>query len=188
MTENLFANDQNNVYRKINLNLQKKTTGNNPNDEAPEPLFKIDPKVYQIPTISKVLAIHDNYKLDTQTTENISQAQRNEETSLIDTFMETNVMSITMKFLANKGFIKNNNDSFKKILKQLWFNLYPRKKGGIIGSSGFEHVFLTEITGNTKLSGLHNWIFFNAEEIKKRADYRGYVRKLNLGDVSIIFF
>lgn len=55
--------------------------------------------------------------------------------------------------------------------------------GGRIGSSGFEHVFLTELKNN-QVSGLHNWLYFNEEEKKHNANYLGYMRKVDLGNVS----
>jgi poly(U)-specific endoribonuclease len=56
--------------------------------------------------------------------------------------------------------------------------------GGRIGSSGFEHVFLTEIKKG-QVSGLHNWIYFNDAEKKNEANYLGYMKKIDLGNVRI---
>lgn len=58
--------------------------------------------------------------------------------------------------------------------------------GGRISSSGFEHVFLTEIK-NREVSGLHNWLYFNDQESKNQANYLGYMKSLDLGDVSKFF-
>lgn len=55
--------------------------------------------------------------------------------------------------------------------------------GKRIGSSGFEHIFLGEIK-NTEISGLHNWIYFDNEERNHRANYLGYLKKIDLGNVS----
>lgn len=141
----------------------------------------------QISTIDKVLKIYDNYHLDTTEREYISPLQRDEESLLVDTFLSTNVMSMAMKFLADKGYFKRDYYEYKYILRQMWFNLYSRGEGKI-GSSGFEHVFMTELKLGTEVSGLHNWIYFNAEEVKKRADYLGYIKKLDLGNVSYQIF
>jgi poly(U)-specific endoribonuclease len=143
----------------------------------------VKPEALQLPTIRKVLTIYDNYKLDTRESEYISPAQRQEESLLVDTFLSTNLMSAAMRFLADKGFVKKDYYEYKDALRTLWFNLYSRGEGKI-GSSGFEHVFLTELKLGTELSGLHNWIYFNAEELKKRLDYLGYIKKLDLGNVS----
>ena len=145
----------------------------------------VDAQVLKIPTIAKVLTIYDNYKPDTRVNEYISPAQRNEESQLVDTFLATNVMSAAMRFLADKGLIRKDYYDYKDVLRTMWFNLYSRGEGRI-GSSGFEHVFLTELKLGTEVIGLHNWIYFNTEEIAKRADYLGYIKKVDLGNVSEI--
>lgn len=71
----------------------------------------------------------------------------------------------------------------KDLLKQIWFTMYSRG-GGKIGSSAFEHVFLGELKRG-EIVGMHNWVFFGAEEAKKEANYLGYIRKLELGGVSV---
>jgi len=53
-----------------------------------------------------------------------------------------------------------------------------------MGSSAFEHVFLGELKRG-EVTGMHNWVFFGTEEAKKEADYLGYIRKLELGGVSV---
>ncbi|KAJ8674398.1 hypothetical protein QAD02_005660 [Eretmocerus hayati] len=161
LTEALFIKDANNAFKYITLNLQKSTTGSNPKDEASQPLLQVKPEALTAPTIQKVLTIYDNYKLDSRENEYINPKQREEESVLIDTFLSTNLMSMAMRFLADKG-------------------------DGKIGSTGFEHVFLTELKLGTEVSGLHNWIYFNAEELKKRLDYLGYIKKVDLGDKAAI--
>lgn len=145
--------------------------------------MKVNPAALQIPTISKVLTIYDNYQLDSRINEHISPLQRTEESLLVDTFLSTNVMSAAMRFLADKGYLKQDYYEYKDTLRRLWFNLYSRGEGKI-GSSGFEHVFLTELKLGTEISGLHNWIYFNSEEAKNKINYLGYIKKLDLGDVS----
>lgn len=149
-------------------------------------LLQVKPEALQIPTIQKVLSMYDNYKLDTREHEHINPAQREEESALIDTFLSTNVMSTAMRFLADKGFLRNNVADQKEVLMTIWFNSYPRS-GHMAGSSGFEHVFLSELQLGTEPSGLHSWIYFNAEEVNKRLNYLGYIKKINLGDVSSYF-
>ncbi|CAG5103671.1 Similar to CG2145: Poly(U)-specific endoribonuclease homolog (Drosophila melanogaster) [Cotesia congregata] len=163
LSEALFLKDNNNAFN----------------------LLKVNPAALQIPTISKVLTIYDNYQLDTRINEHISPLQRTEESLLVDTFLSTNVMSAAMRFLADKGFLKQDYYEYKDTLRRLWFNLYSRGEGKI-GSSGFEHVFLTELKLGTEISGLHNWIYFNAEEAKNKINYLGYIKKLDLGDKGAI--
>lgn len=79
------------------------------------------------------------------------------------------------------GLIGKDPKEFKDLLRQLWFYMYSRG-GGKIGSSGFEHIFLAEIKNN-QVSGLHNWVYFNEEESQGRANYLGYMKKIDLGEV-----
>lgn len=213
LSEALFIKDSNNANKHITLNLQKKTTGSSTTDEAPQPweilwglinehflfairynifvyfyrLLQVNAQALQSPTVQRVLTIFDNYHLDTKTNEHINPQQREEESLLVDTFLSTNLMSSAMRFLADKGLVKKDYYEYKDLLRRLWFNLFSRGEGKI-GSSGFEHVFLSELRGDEVL-GLHNWIYFNAEEMKNEANYLGYIKKVDLGDVSeLIFF
>lgn len=85
------------------------------------------------------------------------------------------------EFLILAGLIGKDPKEFKDLLRQLWFYMYSRG-GGKIGSSGFEHIFLAEIKNN-QVSGLHNWVYFNEEESQGRANYLGYMKKIDLGEV-----
>lgn len=96
-------------------------------------------------------------------------------------------MSAAMRFLADKGYVRQDYYEYKDLLRRLWFDLFSRGKGKI-GSSGFEHVFMAEtkqVDSGTEVLGLHNWIFFNTEETKRHIDYLGYIKKADLGNVSI---
>jgi poly(U)-specific endoribonuclease len=61
------------------------------------------------------------------------------------------------------------------VLRQIWFELYGRSRGGRADSSGFEHVFVGEIKDD-QVSGLHNWLQMALEEQAGRLDYRGYIK------------
>ncbi|XP_063974333.1 endoribonuclease CG2145-like isoform X2 [Diachasmimorpha longicaudata] len=185
LAEALWIKDKNNAWKYITLNLQKQTSSSSQKDEAPQPLLKVKDEAFQIPTIEKVLTIYDNYKLDSREAEYMGPLQRNEESLLVDTFLSTNVMSAAMRFLANKGYLRQDYYHYKETLRRMWFNLYPRG-GETAGSTGFEHVFLTELKLGTEVSGLHNWIYFDAAEKNRRADYLGYIKKLDLGDKAAI--
>lgn len=58
---------------------------------------------------------------------------------------------------------------------------------GKIGSSAFEHVFLNEIKNGTVI-GLHNWVYFLEQEKAGKVDYMGYIKKVDLGNVSLSKF
>ena len=57
----------------------------------------------QIPTISKLRLLYDNYIRDASLNEHVTPAEQDEEDSLLDSFMDTRVMQLTMHFLANIG-------------------------------------------------------------------------------------
>lgn len=67
--------------------------------------------------------------------------------------------------------------------------MYART-GGEISSSGFEHVFLSEMKYGSPM-GLHNWIYFYHKENRTGSqndvDYKGYMGNLVLGNVCIKF-
>lgn len=49
------------------------------------------------------------------------------------------------------GLVPNDYNDQREYLRNMWFELYPRSKGKLT-SSGFEHVFLSEIKRG-KISG-----------------------------------
>lgn len=61
--------------------------------------------------------------------------------------MATSVMRHLMTFLRDKGIVTPDPKQQRDVLKQTWFNMYSRGQGKI-GSSGFEHIFLSEIKNN----------------------------------------
>lgn len=84
------------------------------------------------------------------------------------------------------GLVKSDRSSQFKLLQDIWFDMYPRNRGNV-GSSGFEHVFLSEMKYGSPI-GLHNWIYFYQKENRTDVDYKGYMRKLTLGNVIFILF
>jgi poly(U)-specific endoribonuclease len=88
-------------------------------------------------------------------------------------------MSTTMNFLVEKGLIKDDMNSFKRLLHKMWFALYPRSRR-TKGSCAFEHVFLGEVK-NGKVNGFHNWLFFLVEEMKGDINYYGFSKCFGFG-------
>lgn len=86
-----------------------------------------------------------------------------------------------MNFLQQKGVVTLDPQTHRELLKTIWFNLYSRGNGKI-GSSGFEHVFLSEVKDATVI-GLHNWVYFAEAEKAGDLDYKGWTKKIDLGNV-----
>lgn len=142
-------------------------------------------QVFSIPTIEKFRVLFNNYEQDASVNEYITPIERKEENDFIDTVLATSVMRHAMTFLQQKGIFGPDPAKQREELKTIWFNTYSRG-GGKIGSSGFEHVFVSEVK-NGSLSGLHNWLYYYDEENAGRIDYKGYMKKLNLGNVRNFF-
>lgn len=87
-----------------------------------------------------------------------------------------------MNFLQQKGVVTPDPQTHRELLRTIWFQLYSRGMGKI-GSSGFEHVFVSEVKNGTVL-GLHNWIYLSEEEKKGDLNYKGWLKKIDLGNVS----
>ncbi|XP_030753403.1 poly(U)-specific endoribonuclease homolog isoform X1 [Sitophilus oryzae] len=179
-SEMLIRKDTNNAMKYVTLNLQGKTTSRSTNDEAPEPLLKIDSAAFQIPSVEKLRLLYNNYLLEASENEVYTPQERIEENNLLDAVLATPVMQFARSFLIQKGKIGKDPREFKDLLRLIWFNMYSRGRGRI-GSSGFEHVFLAEIKNN-QVSGLHNWLYFGEEERQNHANYLGYMRKIDLGE------
>ncbi|XP_018579291.1 poly(U)-specific endoribonuclease homolog isoform X2 [Anoplophora glabripennis] len=183
-SEELLSKDTNNAARFVTVNLQGMTTSRSANDEAPLPLLSIDSKAYSIPSIEKLMLLYNNYILESNQNEVYTAQEKNEENDLLDTILSTPVMQHTRNFLIKKGKLGKDPKEFKDLLRAIWFGMYSRGQGRI-GSSGFEHVFLAELK-NSQVSGLHNWVYFNEEEKNKRANYLGYMKKIDLGNKGSI--
>jgi poly(U)-specific endoribonuclease len=91
-----------------------------------------------------------------------------------------------MNFLQQKNVVTADPATHKELLKTIWFNMYSRG-GGKISSSGFEHVFMSEIKNGTVI-GLHNWMYLADEEKSNGLDYKGWIKKIDLGNVRKSFF
>ncbi|XP_044746659.1 poly(U)-specific endoribonuclease homolog [Coccinella septempunctata] len=183
-SEKLLLKDNNNAARYVKINYQGRTTSRSKNDEAPLPLLSISREAYSIPTISKLLPLYDNYIVQSNVNEDYTNQEKQEENALLRAILNTDVMRETRKFLMDRGAITGNEREFEKLLYEMWFNLYPRAKNKL-GSSGFEHVFLGELKKGD-VSGLHNWLYFEREESSRRANYLGYLKKIDLGDKGAI--
>ncbi|XP_071454124.1 endoribonuclease Arlr-like [Hetaerina americana] len=179
LSEQLLKNDINNAANLISVNVQGRVSDGNKNDKAPKRLLTVDSRAWSIPTISRLRLLFNNFVPDVRKSENVTSIEKAEENNFLDAILDTPIMEKTQSFLAHKGYISHDRTIFKEALYDLWFSLYPRGKGEL-GSSGIEHVFLGELK-NGKVSGFHNWVFFNNEELQQFADYLGFIQDVDLG-------
>ena len=90
-----------------------------------------------------------------------------------------------LQILFHVGLADASVAVFKEYLRTIWMGQYNRG-GGIEGSSGLEHVFLGEKNSNS-ISGYHGWIKYDRDELAGRMNYLGYMAKIDLGVVSLIY-
>ena len=172
----LLDHDPNNVAGILNINEGCKTNHGNPRDCSLTHLFSDVPNLDQIiwskPVYKSLRKLYDNYIEDVTVKEDRTRTERNEEDAFLDEIMNTQTMKMTFKFLKDRKIFSKSLSEFKKVLKELWFDVYSRGNR-IYGSSGFEHVFMGE-KKNGEVQGFHNWAFFYEMEQKNK------VRKLSL--------
>lgn len=183
LTESLYEKE-NSALKHITMNLQGQKKDDSTTDDAPEPLLTVKDEAYEIPTVKAVLALHDKYELDVRKKEAVTSEARKEQSELLDKILETDVMKATMKFLADKGYIEDDEYEFKDSMKRIWFSQFKRIDGDA-SSSGFETVFLAE-QFDSDIIGLHNWIYYAKQEAEKKLNYLGYVNEAKLGDKGAV--
>lgn len=130
-------------------------------------LLTVRSEAFQLPTISKLWALFDNYIADVNIAETVSPEELREQNEFIDAVFATPVMRRAQAFLEQKGLPNGREDFTEK-----WFGFYSRGTGAL-GSSGFEHVFLGETRSSTVL-GLHGWLYFHYQETVGLLDYRAH--------------
>ena len=146
-------------------------------DKADDPLFThVDTEAFQRPTYQTFVALLDNYTSQTGVTEVLDTDERREIDNFLTAILDTGPMHYCHQYLIAKlgsAKIPVSVSGFKKVLYELWFDLYRREATN--DSSGFEHVFVGEIK-NEKVSGMHNWVQFYLQEQQGAIDYRGYIK------------
>ncbi|XP_058448210.1 endoribonuclease CG2145-like [Malaya genurostris] len=180
LSEQLFSKENTQLNKYVRANYQRQTLSSSTVDDASEPFLSVDERqVYAIPTIEKMRALFNNYELDTMVNEYVTPMEKKEENDFVDALLATNVMRSAMLFLQKKGVVTADPKTHHELLKTIWFQLYSRGNGKI-GSSGFEHVFLNEVSNRTMI-GLHNWVYLYEQEKAGHLDYQGYLKKFDLG-------
>lgn len=178
--EGLLSKDPNNVADHLILNTGCSTRVGNPRDCSTHPLFSsVDTSVFRKPVYRKLRAVYDNYVEDVSVVEDRTRTERQEEDAFLDEVMKTATMKSTLDFLKSKKLFTKSTNEFRKFLGELWFALYSRGNR-ILGSSGFEHVFLGEKKAG-KVQGFHNWVYFYHLENLKKVNYLGHWEAKKLG-------
>ena len=164
----LVNQDRNNLASRISLNTGCKTRVGRPSDCSPQPLFgRLETRDLQDkPVYSKLMALYDNYLEDVTRVEDRSYQERREEADFLQEIMKTSTMKETIKFLRRHKLWTKSDSDFSSLLSTLWFENYSRGQR-ILGSSGFEHVFLGE-KKNGVVQGFHNWVYLFYMEKKNK--------------------
>eukprot|EP00090_Calanus_glacialis_P013712 TRINITY_DN22367_c0_g1_i1.p1 TRINITY_DN22367_c0_g1~~TRINITY_DN22367_c0_g1_i1.p1 ORF type:complete len:587 (+),score=116.91 TRINITY_DN22367_c0_g1_i1:49-1809(+) len=179
-SEDLLASDEDNVARLVEVDTGCTTRVGRPTDCSRNPLFsKIDTSILRKPVYEKLIALYENYDSDVAVKEDRTRAEQTEEDAFLSEIMKSKVMTKTLSFLKSKQLFTKSSSEFRKLLKELWFDVYSRGKR-ILGSSGFEHVFLGEKKAG-KVQGFHNWVYFQHLEKKNELNYLGHWEKVDLG-------
>jgi len=168
------------------INLQHSKILNNPRDVAPDPLFigVSKEKFFSLPTYKAFYNLLDNYEHEIGKKEIVTKEEETENWHFINVICATPCMKYCYQYLLAKKRIPEGLDKFKKILYDLWFNMYSRGGNKVADSSGFEHVFVGELS-NGKVTGFHNWIQIFLEEKKGKLDYQGFIchKKKNFNEI-----
>lgn len=179
-SEDLLASDEDNVARLVQVDTGCTTRVGRPTDCSRNPLFsKVDTSILRKPVYEKLTALYENYDSDVAVKEDRTRTEQNEEDAFLSEIMKSKVMTKTLSFLKSKKLFTKSSNEFKRLLKELWFDVYSRGKR-ILGSSGFEHVFLGEKKAG-KVQGFHNWVYFQHLEKKNELNYLGHWEKVDLG-------
>ncbi|GAB0094937.1 Poly(U)-specific endoribonuclease homolog [Sergentomyia squamirostris] len=186
LSETLFSKDSNNPSRFVTPNYASRTVSYSTQDDASDPFLKVtnEASLDAISTVSKMKLLFNNYEIDSSVNEHSTALEKNEESDFLDAVLTTAPMRSAMQFLQRKEKVTADPASHKDFLKTIWFSMYSRGQGRI-GSSGFEHVFLAELK-NSSVIGLHNWIYLHEVEKSGHLDFKGYIRKLDLGNSGSI--
>ena len=128
-TEELIKIDDDNVAGLVSVDAGCSTKVGRPTDCSPGSLItRVDPAVLKKPVYRRLQALYENYDNDVTVVEDRTRSERAEEDALLEEIMKSKVMIKTLEFLkSEKVFTKSSND-FKKLLKELWFDVYSRGK------------------------------------------------------------
>jgi len=185
LSEELLNLDRDGV--QVRLNLGCTTRVGNPRDCSTAPLIqRLDPAILRKDIYRKLIALYENYNAEVTLAESVTRQERQEEEAFLREVVRSPVMQEALRFLAAKRLFNGPESEFIQLLKTLWFEVYSRG-GRILGSSGFEHVFLGEQKLG-KVQGFHNWFYFYYLENKGQVNYLGHWQAVPLGERTGLSF
>lgn len=168
------------VFGNVNIQIQSEGSSCN-RDNARQGLFRNSlNQVYGSETAQALLPLLDNYEPDVGQPERDNMMEKMEMQIFMDAVMNTPEMRETYNFLKEKGIFTGSRDSFVAHIRKIWTGLFDNDgtRKNVLGSSGFEHVFIGEVKRG-KVSGQHNWIQMFMEEKDGHMNYKGYLSKVN---------
>ncbi|KAK6173058.1 hypothetical protein SNE40_016592 [Patella caerulea] len=177
LMEDLWASDVDRFAEsEYELNYQSQTNDNDRVDRANSRLFtSLNEARFSRATYRTFILLLDNYNINVGQADDISATEWDEIENFLDEILATSVMQKAFTFLHTYGYVPKDPVEWRDILKEMWFNLYPRSSSKpVLDSSGFEHVLVGE-EKSTSIGGFHNWIQFYLEEKAGRLDYTGWV-------------
>ena len=173
--EDLLRDDRNTV--DLDLDTGCRTRKGGATDCSAGPLIKsVGEDIWRRPVYKRLRYLYNNYEESVKTSEDRTSFERREEQNFLTEIMKTNTMKTTLMFLKAKGLFTKSESEFKKLLSQLWFDIYSRGQR-IQSSSGFEHVFMGE-KKDGKVQGFHNWAFFYDQEQKHQVNIGKKTKKI----------
>lgn len=134
-------------------------------------------------TYNRFRPLLNNFIPDYGVSEPPCQRCRSAEDLWLNNVISSGPMRRAWDFLISKGLASSNTSTFKRLLKQLWFQFYSRSRGPI-DSCGFEHVFVGE-QDRGSVKGFHNWVMWYQEEKEGELSLRQTRRTCNRNLVSV---
>ncbi|CAB4011133.1 poly(U)-specific endoribonuclease-A-like isoform X2 [Paramuricea clavata] len=123
------------------------------------------------------LALLNNYNRFVGNTEDMNPTEKQETWTFMRAISSTGPINELHKYLVKKGMASTSMNVFIQELYKMWF--YRYKRLGYRDSSGFEHVFVGEISRGV-VSGFHNWLQLYYLERNNQVDYRGFLKYYNV--------
>ena len=139
-TEELIKIDDDNVAGLVSFDAGCSTKVGRPTDCSPDSLItRVEDSVLKRPIYRKLQALYENYNNDVTVVEDRTSSERAEEDQLLEEIMKSKVMIKTLEFLKSQNVFTKSANDFKKLLKELWFDVYSRGQSTIFFSLFFDH-------------------------------------------------